>query len=77
MMAGISKSTNYTPGLRRKSMNLASNAFYFLAEEKKVAQTEFFKANPDVATAKCFLELMENKNINTIIMASLPSITFN
>ena len=76
-MAGISKSTHYTPGLKRKLSNSAYNGFYFVAGDKKQAQMEFFKANPDVNTAKCVLSLMENKNINNMILAPLPGVTFN
>lgn len=76
-MAGISKATDYKPGIRRKSANVATNAYYFVLSDKKLAQMEFFKANPDIATAKCFLNLMENKNLNTIIMAPLPSVNVN
>ena len=76
-MAGISRSTNYTPGFKRKFMNTSYNAHYFFRPALRFTQMEFFKSNPDLKTSAICWGLMENKVINSMMCLGFEKVTYN
>ena len=77
LMAAVSKAENIDNQYSKQMKLMSQEAYHLVAKSKRRIQMEFFKANPDINTAKFFMNQMEQPMNMAFMKLTFPKVKVN